>query len=121
MSGVTARIDWSKTPHDLGQRIIKYGRDLTPAMVAFLRDEAPKIAEQMQHEASWTDRTGQARRELRTEVEVQGERATLYLITGAPHGMYLELRWGGRYAIVSPMIPRAGIALGQELKRRMAR
>ena len=52
MSGVTARIDWAKTPHDLGQRIIKYGRDLTPAMVAFLRDEAPKIAAQMQHEAS---------------------------------------------------------------------
>ena len=116
-----ARIDWKKTPHELGQAVIKYGRDLTPAAVAFLRDEAPRIAERMQHEAPWTDRTGQARRELRTEVEVQGERATLYLITGAPHGMYLELRWGGRYAIVSPMIPRAGISIGAKLRRGIAR
>lgn len=116
-----ARIDWAKTPHDLGEAVVKYGRDLTPAVVAFLRDEAPQIAEQMQREAPWADRTGQARRELRAEVEVGGQKATLYLISGAPHGKYLELRWGGRYAIVSPTVPRAGIEIANKLKRGMAR
>lgn len=55
---------------------------------------------QMQREAQWTDRTGQARAELQTAVEWNGATVTLYLISGAPHGQYLELRWGGRYGIV---------------------
>lgn len=114
------RVDWSRTPQDLGQRVIQYGQDLVfEALVAFVKSKAPEIAAQMQREAGWTDRTGQARRELRTEVEVAGSTVTLYLISGAPHGQYLELRWGGRYAIVSPTIPRAGIQLFDELKAKV--
>lgn len=117
-----ARVDWSKSPHDLGQAVIRWGEQLVfEALVAFLREKATEIAAQMQREASWTDRTGQARRELRTEVEVSGSTVTLYLISGAPHGQYLELRWGGRYAIVSPTLPRAAVEIGNELKARMVR
>lgn len=115
------RIDWTRTPQELGQAIVQYGNDLVyNALVAYLKEKGPEIAAQMQREATWTDRTGQARRELRTEVEVNGTKITLCLITGAPHGVYLELRWGGRYAVVSPTIPRAGVEIGSELKQRMA-
>ena len=114
------RVNWSRSPHDLGQKVIQYGQDLVfEALVAFVKSKAPEIAAQMQREAAWTDRTGQARRELRTEVEVTGATVTLYLISGAPHGQYLELRWGGRYAIVSPTLPRAAVQIGDELKARM--
>lgn len=117
-----AHIDWTKTPQDLGQAVIQYGRDLVfDALVAYVKQKAGEIAAQMQREASWTDRTGQARRELRTEVEVNGATITLYLISGAPHGQYLELRWGGRYAIVSPTVPRAGVDIANDLKGMMRR
>jgi hypothetical protein len=117
-----ARIDWSKSPHDLGKAVVKYGHDLVfEGLVDYLKQKGPAIVAQMQREAPWTDRTGQARRELRYEVDLQGTTATLYLITGAPHGQYLELRWGGRYAVVSPTIPRAGIAIGNELRGMLAR
>ncbi len=116
-----ARVEWSKSPQDLGQRVIQYGQDLVfEALVAFVKERTSEIAAQMQREAVWTDRTGQARRELRTEVEAAGSTVTLYLISGAPHGQYLELRWGGRYAIVSPTIPRAGVRLFDELKAKVA-
>lgn len=115
-----ARVDWKRTPQQLGEAVVKYGQDLVfEALVAFVKAKAPEIAAQMQREAGWTDRTGQARRELRTEVEVAGATVTLYLISGAPHGQYLELRWGGRYAIVSPTIPRAGVQIFDELKGQM--
>ena len=113
-------IDWDKSPHDLGQAVVKYGRDIDRALVAYLEDKAREIQAQMQREAPWTNRTGKARQELHTDVTVGGQKATLWLVTGAPYGMYLELRWGGRYAIVSPTIPRAGIAIGNDLKRKMA-
>ena len=117
-----ARIDWKRTPQELGEAVIQYGQDLVfEALVAFMKEKAVELAAQMQREAPWTDRTGQARRELRTEVEVDGATVALYLITGAPHGQYLELRWGGRYAVVSPTLPRAAVQLGDELKAKMAR
>ena len=116
------RVDWSKSPHDLGQAVVRWGEQLVfEALVDFVRTKAEEIMTQMQREASWTDRTGQAREKLRTEVKVNGSTITLYLISGAPHGQYLELRWGGRYAIVSPTIPRAGIKMMNELRPRMAR
>jgi hypothetical protein len=119
---MNGRIDWSKSPHDLGKAVIKYGEDIAfDALVAYLKDKGGEIVAQMKREAPWTDRTGQARRELRHAVDVNGTKITLYLITGAPYGMYLELRWGGRWAIVSPTIPRAGVDIGRELKSRMRR
>lgn len=115
-------IDWSKSPHDLGQAVIQYGKDIAfEALVNYLESKGPEIVAQMKREAPWQDRTGLARRELRHGIEIDGTKVTLYLITGAPYGMYLELRWGGRYAIVSPTIPRAGVDIGRELKAKMAR
>ncbi len=115
-----ARVDWQRTPQDLGKAVVQYGQDLVfDALVKYMQGKAQELMAQMQREAQWTDRTGQARAELQTAVEWNGATVTLYLISGAPHGQYLELRWGGRYAIVSPTLPRAAVQIGDELKARM--
>lgn len=117
-----ARINWSNPPQQLGVAAIKYGRALAlDAVPNYARRKAKEIEARMKEEAPWTDRTGEARKKLRTEVEVDGTKTTIHLVSGAPHGQYLELRWGGRWAIVSPTIPRAAIEIALELKAGMAR
>lgn len=119
---MTARVDWSKPPQDLGTAVVAYAESLVfDALVAYLEMKGAEIVAQMKRDAPWADRTGQARRELRHAVEVDGTMLTLYLISGAPHGQYLELRWGGRYAIVSPTVPRAAIEIGNELRRELVK
>lgn len=55
--------------------------------------------------ASWTDRTGNARQSLYTLVERDAQDiVTLYLSHGVHYGVFLEVRWSGRYAIIWPTI-----------------
>ena len=104
-----SRVVWNRDPADLGRAVSEYGEKLVfHALVEYLKQQAPLILAQMQREASWQDRTGDARRELKATVEVNGAQVSLYLAHGAPWGKWLELAHGGRYAIIGPTIPRAG-------------
>ena len=53
--------------------------------------------------APWTDRTGNARAGLSaTHVSEAMVRHTLVVYHTMPYGIYLEVRWSGRYAIIGP-------------------
>lgn len=72
--------------------------------------------------APWTDRTGNARNGL--FVEHQREPMVIHrLITyhTMPYGLWLEVRWSGRYAIIGPTMfhiaPQLAIALAESVKR----
>lgn len=55
--------------------------------------------------ARWKDRTGNARAGLITEVEHPGDDEwELYFASLATYGIWLEIRWSGRYAIVGPVM-----------------
>lgn len=57
----------------------------------------------MKENASWTDRTGAARAGLRTTTEhVPFVRHSINLIHSVAYGIWLEVRWSGRYAIIVP-------------------
>ncbi len=117
-----ARINWTKTPMELGEAAMKYGRGIGgDALPRYARRKARELESRMRQEAPWTDQTGEARKKLKAEVETEPTKTTIYLITGAAHGKYLELRWGGRYAVVSPTIPRAAIEIAGELRAGMGR
>lgn len=71
--------------------------------------------------APWTDRTTNARSGLGVEFEhVPGFRHGFAIYYSVPYGIFLELRWSGRFSIVIPTIKtvmpgligsiRAGIA-----------
>jgi hypothetical protein len=112
-----ARVVWQRDPADLGRAITEYGEKLVySALVQYLEAHAGEIVEQMRREATWQDRTGEARRKLSATVETSGAQVTLYLAHGAPHGIFLEVRWGGRYAIVGPTTMR----IGPEIMRGMS-
>lgn len=59
----------------------------------------------MRTRASWQDRTGNARAGLMAEHEsIPMVRHTLILYHSMPYGIYLEVRWSGKYAVIGPVM-----------------
>jgi len=54
--------------------------------------------------ASWTDRTGDARAGLEAAVESDGDTVTVSLRHTVPYGIWLENLFNGRFAIILPTL-----------------
>lgn len=76
-------------------------------MVAAANYVAPQAESFMKSEAPWTDRTGNARQGLGAKVESSGDRVAIILYHSVDYGVWLEVRWGGKYAIIEPAIAAA--------------
>jgi hypothetical protein len=68
--------------------------------------EAARAASMLRQNAPWTDRTGNARAGLKAihESEPMVEHR-LVLLHSMPYGIWLEVRWSGRYAVIGPTMP----------------
>lgn len=72
--------------------------------------------------APWTDRTGNARQGLGTRVgTLAPDVYYLALFHRVPYGIWLEVRWGGEYAIIMPAIYVFGPKVMLSLNKLMAR
>ena len=65
--------------------------------------------------AKWRDRTGNARSGLSADYEAQirgdgGGTYTINLYHRVPYGIWLEVRWGGKYGIINHAIESEGTA-----------
>lgn len=54
--------------------------------------------------ARWTDDTGNARQGLMAKDFPSSDGGSLVLWSAAPYGIWLEIRWSGKYAIVGPVM-----------------
>jgi hypothetical protein len=73
-----------------------------------------QVAEnEMKVGARWTDRTGVARSGLVAEASDDGRSFTLNLASMASYGIWLEIRWSGKYAIVGPVMDHVGPQLAK--------
>lgn len=82
----------------------------------------PRAESKMRTNAPWTDRTSNARNGLfasHTKVPMVVHRLTLYHTM--PYGLWLEVRWSGRYAIIGPTMleisPELAIVVAESVKR----
>jgi len=81
-----------------------------------------RIEEHMKIAAPWTDRTGNARSGLfATAGHEPGKRHWIELGHRVPYGIWLEIRWAGRYAIVFPTLIAYGPKVMQTLNKLFAR
>jgi hypothetical protein len=97
------------------------------AMIAAAEYNGPKVVSWAKSNAKWTDRTGNARNGLggQTLVSDGGRHVQLVIFHSVPYGIWLEVRFSGRYAIIQPAIdewfPKVMNTLGRliaaELKR----
>jgi hypothetical protein len=82
---------------------------------------APEIQNWMKENAPWTDRTGNARQGLYTEVQdVANVMVSIILSHGVDYGLFLEVSNQGRYAIINPAIDHFGPKVWADVKRIMA-
>lgn len=81
-----------------------------------------RIESHMKTNARWTDRTGNARSGLYAKAGHEpGKRHWIDLGHRVPYGIWLEVRWGGRYAIVFPTLLTYGPKIMQTLTKLFAR
>jgi len=81
-----------------------------------------RIEAYMKVNAPWTDRTGNARSGLFAKAGHQkGQRHWIDLGHRVPYGIWLEIRFGGRYAIVLPSLILFGPKIMGTLNKLFAR
>lgn len=99
---------------------------LTPGMAEFtivaneaiqllVEDLARRMQDYAQANAIWEDRTGEARKGLTAEAETSETISSITLYHTQTYGIWLEVRWSGRYAIIIPTIEHFGPILMTEL------
>lgn len=86
------------------QRIQQMGPMIKRAMVAAASRTAPQAEGWMRSNARWIDRTGNARNGLRATTQISTNQVAVVLSHSVPYGIWLEVRWSGRYAIIEPAI-----------------
>lgn len=72
----------------------------------------------MKSNAPWTDQTSNARNGLQTIPFHQGKTHGYHLAHGVPYGIFLEVRWDGRYGII-PQATREGGMMVMSLMTRL--
>lgn len=99
---------------------------LNRMIIAAVEYHATRGEATMRKGAKWKDRTTNARNSLHTATfhENQmggGSRHTIVFAHGMPYGIWLEIRWAGRYAIIMPSVLSEGANLMATLDKGMAR
>lgn len=71
----------------------------------YYADRASSYAKQ---NAPWTDRTGAARQLLDAQSRTSATQMEIVVYHGVDYGIWLEVRWSGKYAIIMPTIETIG-------------
>ena len=91
---------------------------LISAVVDFTRDKA---VGEMKEAAPWKDRTGNARATLNAKSKHERTQHVIRLFGGVPYQIWLEIRWAGRYAVITPQVPIQGKKLMERINGLMSR
>lgn len=74
----------------------------------------------MKLEAPWTDRTSAARNGLFTVVRKDGKGSYAIVFShSVSYGIWLEVKFSGRDAVVAPTIQKVGVELMEDIRRRI--
>lgn len=70
----------------------------------YMEAQATKVQDYARKNAPWTDQTANARGGLFAEYSGSGTYHEIRLYHTVPYGIWLEVRWAGKYAIIAPTI-----------------
>lgn len=87
------------------------GPRLDRAITAAVNYQATRSESYMRRNAKWTDRTGNARNGLHTATSHSKTQHTITLSHSVPYGIWLEVRWSGKYGIIPESVRVGGAEL----------
>jgi len=82
---------------------------------------APKVQSHARVNASWVDQTGNARQGLSARAQHAPTSHAIVLFHSVPYGIWLEVRWSGRYAVILPTIESLGRQVMGDVRGLMGR
>lgn len=82
---------------------------LNKAMAAAVEYAATQSETSMKRNAPWQDQTANARNGLHTLAFHEGTTHGYHLAHGVPYGIWLEVRWDGRYGIIPQSVQEGGM------------
>ena len=84
-------------------------------MAEIANEFADELLQYAQDHAPWQDQTGDARAGLQTAAVLRNESLEVELYHTVEYGIWLEVRWGGKYAIIIPSVEAMGTKLLQKM------
>lgn len=111
MAGRQGSFRWDSTK--LITNVQNAGPRINRAITAAVEYQATRSENYMRNNAKWTDRTANARNGLRAIPSHTENQHVITLTHSVPYGIWLEVRWSGKYGII-PEAVRVG---GDELMR----
>ena len=78
------------------------------ALIAIMAFHAPQATAWMRSNAPWRDQTGNARNGLFSQPFSNKPNYGIILAHRVPYGIWLEVRWSGRYAVIGPAVQTQG-------------
>lgn len=100
-------IKWEKD--SLRPTLDEFDAKAKKAILAVFQYWGVKATTQMRDGAKWVDRTGNARNGLQAigtgsggDSRFSEGRFVLHFVHSMPYGVWLEIRWSGKYAIIGP-------------------
>jgi hypothetical protein len=98
-------------------RLNQFGPKVKRGMVAAANYVAPLAEAYMKENAPWTDQTGAARNGLSTQVIVATNKVAIVLYHTVPYGVFLEVRWGGKYSVIPAAMAATGPLFVEAIQR----
>ncbi len=112
---MTTRINWDGLPQ-MDAKLLAYMSKAQEALNSIALYWSAVLESYAKENASWTDRTSNARQALRGYIgtdapagypssqQLAKDVVELFLSHGMYYGIFLETRWQGRYAIIYPTL-----------------
>ena len=106
---------WERNAHfevdTLSEGLAKFQFKTANRMGEIAQEFASELVDYARKNAPWNDRTGDARDGLEAEVRLENKSLEIDLYHTVDYGVWLEIRWGGRYAIIIPTVEQKGSEL----------
>lgn len=99
-----AATGWFFDEGSLGRNLGAMRKRLLAALTELGHTMAAQIRSAAQQNAPWTDRTSQARQRLMARAFMEGTRLVIILFHQVHYGIWLEVRWAGRWGVIMKTI-----------------
>lgn len=103
----------------LSKGIAQFEFKMTEGFENAIREFKEELVDYARSNAPWDDRSGDARSGLDAEFYGEADALGITLFHTVDYGPWLEIRWGGRYAIIIPTIENMGPKMLEKMERMM--